>query len=144
MISCFGNIEMFNFGRKLDYSQAQASGSYNSTFPLPPSPQLAEASGRVSELQREVVVLQTQLEEARRKESGLSEALSTARQAMELYQKATQQDVSAGAGCMQLCMYMYCSYHCSCFVYGSSGYYNLYVKVCRLFVIRDPFITSVR
>ena len=57
----------------------------------------------MSELQREVVVLQTQLEEARRKESGLSEALSTARQAMELYQKATQQDVSAGAGCMQLC-----------------------------------------
>jgi len=48
----------------------------------------------VVELETEVLRLCSQLEEGRRRQQSLTDALATTRHAMELYQKTAQQDVS--------------------------------------------------
>ena len=56
--------------------------------------QLSESHHRVAELETEVARLCSQLEEGKRRQQSLTEALATTRHAMELYQKTAQQDVS--------------------------------------------------
>ena len=55
--------------------------------------QLSASQQRVTAIETELEALNTQLEEGKKKQQSLSDALATARQAMELYQRTSQQDV---------------------------------------------------